>query len=58
MPSPPRLDNTHPAVSGTMVLQDSTQTYNNAAFNGTSVSALTGTVANGVNRVRRPSKLY
>ncbi len=32
-----------PAVSGTMVLQDSTQTYNNAAFNGTSVSALTGT---------------
>ena len=33
---------TNPAVSGTMVLQDSTQTYNNAAFNGTSVSALTG----------------
>ena len=33
---------THPAVSGTMVLQDSTQTYNNAAFKGTSVSALTG----------------
>jgi hypothetical protein len=33
-----------PAVSGTMVLQDSTQTYNNAAFKGTSVSALTGTV--------------
>jgi hypothetical protein len=32
-----------PAVSGTMVLQDSTQTYNNAAFNGTSVTALTGT---------------
>ena len=32
-----------------MVLQDSSQTYNNAAFNGTSVSALTGTVANGVN---------
>jgi hypothetical protein len=43
------IDNTHPAVSGTMVLQDSTQTYNNAAFNGTSVSALTGagTTANG-----------
>ncbi len=39
----------NPAVSGTMVLQDSSQTYNNAAFNGTSVSALTGTVANGVN---------
>jgi len=39
---------THPAaVSGTMVLQDSSQTYNNAAFNGTSVSALTGT--NGAN---------
>ena len=34
----------NPAVSGTMVLQDSTQTYNNAAFKGTSVSALTGTV--------------
>ncbi len=28
---------THPAVSGTMVLQDSTPTYNNAAFTGTSV---------------------
>jgi hypothetical protein len=35
---------THPAVSGTMVLQDSSQTYNIAAFKGTSVSALTGTV--------------
>src|ERR1700692_155267 len=34
----------NPAVSGTMVLQDSTQTYNNAAFKGTSVSALTGAV--------------
>ncbi len=33
----------HPAVSGTMVLQDSSQTYNNAAFKGISVSALTGT---------------
>jgi hypothetical protein len=33
---------TNPAVSGTMVLQDSTQTYNTAAFNATSVSALTG----------------
>lgn len=32
----------NPAVSGTMVLQDSTQTYNNAAFSGISVSALTG----------------
>jgi len=37
----------NPAVSGTMVLQDSTQTYNNAAFDGVSVSALTG--ANGTN---------
>jgi hypothetical protein len=40
------VDATHPAVSGTMVLQDSTQTYNNAAFKGTSVSALTGANAN------------
>jgi hypothetical protein len=41
---------TNPAVSGTMVLQDSSQTYNNAAFNGTSVSALTGTGGtNGAN---------
>ena len=38
---------TDTAVSGTMVLQDSTVTYNTAAFNGTSVSALTG--ANGAN---------
>jgi len=38
---------TNPAVSGTMVLQTtppSGQTYNNAFFKGTSVSALTGTV--------------
>jgi hypothetical protein len=43
------VDATHPAVSGTMVLQDSSLTYNNAAFKGTSVSALTGTgtTANG-----------
>jgi len=33
----------NPAVSGTMVLQDSPQTYNDAFLNGTSVSALTGT---------------
>jgi len=39
----------NPAVLGTMVLQDSSQTYNNAAFNGSSVSALTGTGASGVN---------
>jgi hypothetical protein len=39
------VDATHPAVSGTMVLQDSSQTYNIAAFKGTSVSALTGTVS-------------
>jgi hypothetical protein len=38
------VDATHPAVSGMMVLQDSSQTYNIAAFKGTSVSALTGTV--------------
>jgi len=37
----------NPAVLGTMVLQDSTvKTYNNAAFNGTSVSVLTGASAN------------
>jgi hypothetical protein len=41
------IDNTHPAISGPMVLQDSTQTYNNAAFDGASVSALTG--VNGAN---------
>ena len=38
------VDATHPAVSGTMVLQTTGQTYNNAFFKGTSVSALTGTV--------------
>ncbi len=37
----------NPAVSGTMVLQDSTQTYNINAFDGVSVSALTG--LNGAN---------
>lgn len=41
------VDATHPAVAGTMVLQDSSQTYNNAALKGPSVSALTG--ANGAN---------
>lgn len=41
------VDSTHPAVSGTMALQDSTQTYNIAAFKGTSISALTG--VNGAN---------
>jgi hypothetical protein len=35
---------THPAVVGTLVLQDSTQTYNVAALKGYSISALTGTV--------------
>src|SRR6202795_318698 len=35
---------TNPAVSGTMVLQDSTLTYDIAHFKGTSVSSLTGTV--------------
>jgi len=38
---------TNPAVSGTIVLQDSSLTYNIAAFKGTSVSALTG--VNGSN---------
>ncbi len=41
------IDSTHPAVAGTMVLQDSTQTYNNAAFKGYSVSALTGIGTSG-----------
>jgi len=40
-------DKTNPAVLGTMVLQDSKPTYNNAAFkNGSFVSALTGTGGN------------
>jgi hypothetical protein len=42
-------DSSAPAVSGTMVLQDPSLTYNNAAFNGTSVSALTGPGPNGAN---------
>jgi hypothetical protein len=42
-------DTGHPPVSGMMVLQDSTQSYNNAAFNGTSISALTGVGASGTN---------
>ena len=40
------IDATHPTVLGTMTLQDSTKTYNNAAFNNTSVSALTGANSN------------
>lgn len=36
----------NPSVSGTMVLQDSSLTYNNAGLKGTSVSALTGTGPN------------
>jgi hypothetical protein len=44
------VGSSHPAaVSGTMVLQDSTQTYNNAAFNGASVSALTGVNGSSTN---------
>jgi hypothetical protein len=39
-------DATHPSVSGTMVLQDSSLTYNIAALTGTSISALTGANAN------------
>ncbi|MFY9645101.1 MAG: hypothetical protein WAK29_07975 [Terriglobales bacterium] len=42
-------DTINPAVSGTMVLQDSTQTYNNADFSSTSVSALTGVNAGNGN---------
>jgi hypothetical protein len=41
------VDATHPALSGSMVYQvPMTSGYDNAAFNGTSVSALTGTNAN------------
>jgi hypothetical protein len=39
------VDGAHPALSGSMVYQVP-MTYNNAAFNGTSVSNLTGTNAN------------
>src|SRR6202163_3034286 len=40
---------TYPAVSGTMVLQDSSLTYDNSHFKGTSVSALTGANAANAN---------
>jgi hypothetical protein len=40
---------TYPAVSGTMVLQDSSLTYDNSHFKGTSVSALTGSNAANAN---------
>jgi hypothetical protein len=39
----------HPAVSGTMVLQDSSLTYDINHFKGTSVSALTGVNAGNAN---------
>ena len=39
------LDATHPAVAGTMAIQNPKTTYNNKAFSGASVSVLTG--ANG-----------
>ena len=39
------IDTTHPALSGSMVYQVP-MTYNNVAFSGSSVSALTGTNAN------------
>jgi hypothetical protein len=39
------IDGSHPALSGSMVYQVP-MTYNNGAFNGTSVSNLTGTNAN------------
>jgi hypothetical protein len=41
------VDSTHPALSGSMVYQvPMASGYNNAAFDGTSISALTGTNAN------------
>ncbi len=40
------IDGTHPALLGTMVLQDSATTYNTAGLNGPSISALTGTNGN------------
>jgi len=40
------VDATHPAVLGTMAMQNPKLTYNNAAFSGTSVSALTGAGGN------------
>ena len=40
---------THPVVSGTMVLQDSSLTYDISHFKGTSVSALTGANAANAN---------
>jgi len=44
------VGSSHPAaVSGTMVLQDSSQTYNNAAFNTSSVAALTGVNGSSTN---------
>ncbi len=43
---------TNPAVSGSMVLQDSSALpYDNAAFNGTSVSALTGIGTNATGAI-------
>jgi hypothetical protein len=38
------FDATQPAISGTMVLQDSTQTYSNGALKGATVVNLTGVV--------------
>jgi len=40
------VDATHPEVSGTMVYQVPGTTYNNATFNGASISTLTGASAN------------
>lgn len=41
-----QVDTTHPAVVGTMVLQDGTITYNNGGFKGSSITALIGANAN------------
>lgn len=43
------IDSTRPAVSGTMVLQDSSLTYDIAHFKGISISALTGVSAANTN---------
>jgi hypothetical protein len=40
------VDGSHPALLGKMTLQNSNLTYNNKAFNGVSVSALTGVDGN------------
>jgi hypothetical protein len=43
------FDASHPALSGTIVLQDSTQTYDNSALKGNTVVNLTGVDGTGSN---------